>query len=316
MKLADFKLTAADFGIFGRNLQRPECVWTDSDGVWVSDARGGVSRVGADGEPQLLGSGIAEPNGFSRRPDGSFVVAGLADGGLHLISLDGTTRKLLDSFDGKPLGTVNYACADGPDRVWLSVMTRAPQWHDPLTTQVRDGYILRIDDNGAKCAIVADNLDLTNEVKVSPDSRYLYVAETLGCRIARFPIRPDGTLAAKEIVGPQSLGRGAFPDGFTFDPFGNVWVTLISQNGLCVIDSAGDLHSVFRDMNEAAVEAMVVGAEQRNGSGDHLVACAAVDGPLRLPTSLAFGGPDGRTAYVGSVVTPHLATFQLPERLD
>lgn len=316
MKLADFKLTAADFGVFGRNLQRPECVWTDRDGVWASDARGGVCRVHADDDPELLGSGIADPNGFSRRPDGSFVVAGLADGGLHLIAPDGKTSTLLDNLEGRPLGTVNYACADGPERIWLSVMTRAPRWDAALTTQVRDGYILRVDGNGARCAIVADGLDLTNEVKVSPDGRHLYAAETLGCRITRFPIRSDGSLGDKEIVGPQSLGRGAFPDGITFDPFGNLWVTLISQNGLCAIDRQGDLHIVFRDDNAEAVEAMVVGAEQRNGSGDHLVGCAAVEGPLRLPTSLAFGGPDGRTAYVGSVVLPHLPTFRLPERLE
>ncbi|MGH1559414.1 hypothetical protein ACRAWD_20480 [Caulobacter segnis] len=87
MKLADFKLTAADFGVFGHGLSRPECVWIDHDGVWASDARGGVVRVVEDGEPALLGEGVAEPNGYSRRPDGSFVVAGLADGGLHRASL-------------------------------------------------------------------------------------------------------------------------------------------------------------------------------------------------------------------------------------
>jgi hypothetical protein len=83
-----------------------------------------------------------------------------------------------------------------------------------------------------------------------------------------------------------------------------------------VIDRRGDLHIVYRDINEEAVEAMVIGAERHNGRGDHLVACASVEGPLRLPTSIAFGGPDGRTAYVGSVVLPHLPTFQLPESLD
>ncbi len=120
------------------------------------------------------------------------------------------------------------------------------------------------------------------------------------------------SLGDKETVGPESLGRGAFPDGFAFDAFGNVWVTLIGQNGLCAIDGRGDLHIVFRDMNERAVEIMAAGVEQRNGTVDHLVACASEHGPLRLPTSLAFGGPDGRVAYVGTLLLPHLATFRLP----
>ncbi len=313
MNIADFRLSTADLRIFGRGLQRPECVWVDGDGVWASDARGGVARVQADGDPELLGSGIVDTNGFSRRPDGSFVVAGIGDGGLHLIAPDGATRKLLDSFDGKPLGTVNCAWADGPDRIWLSVMTRSPHWHAGLTSQVRDGYILRVDGDGARCAIVADGLDLTNEVKVSPDGRHLYAAETLGCRIVRFALRPDGSLGNKETVGPESLGRGAFPDGFAFDPFGNVWVTIISRNGLSAIDRHGDLHVVYHDANEAAVEAMTVGVERRNGTVEHLVACASARGPLRLPTSLAFGGPDGRTAYVGSLLAEHLPTFRLPD---
>jgi sugar lactone lactonase YvrE len=312
MKLSEFKLTAADFKAFGQGLQRPECVWPDRDGLWASDLRGGVAHVRKDGDPTILGSGIAEPNGFSRRPDGSFLVAGIGDGCLYLIAPDGKTRKLLDSFDGKPLGTINYAWADGPDRIWLSLMTRAPQWSAGLTSHRPDGYILRID--GGRSEIVADGLDLTNEVKVSPDGRHLYAVETLGCCVVRFAIRPDGSLGNKENVG--RLGRGALPDGFAFDAHGNVWVTIITQNGLFVIDRRGDVHIVFRDMNKEAVEVLARGVEQRNGVVDHLVACDRENGPLRLPTSIAFGGPGGRTAYVGSLLLPHIPTFQLPESLE
>lgn len=315
MKISEFKLNAGDFRTFGRGLQNPECVWLDKDGVWASDLRGGVAHVRKDADPELLGSGIVITNGFSRRPDGSFVVAGIGDGGLHLILPGGETRTLLDGLDGKPLGTVNYACANGPDRIWLSVMTRLPRWHDALTSAITDGYILRVEGNGTRCEIVADGLDLTNEVKISPDGLYLYAVETMGCRIIRFPIRRDGTLGDKELVGPESLGRGALPDGIAFDAMGNIWITIISQNGLYVIDKHGDVHVVYRDMNDAAVETIAAGIENRNGNVDHLTACDSPSGPLRLPTSLAFGGADGRTAYIGTLLLPHLATFQLPESL-
>jgi sugar lactone lactonase YvrE len=316
VKISDFKLTGRDFGICSKGLERPECVVIGKDGIWVSDARGGVSLLNARGEPKLLGSGIVEPNGFSRRPDGSFVVAGIGDGALHAIAYDGTTRRLLDRFDGKPLGAVNYACADGDDRIWLSVMTRASPWHAALTATKIDGYVLRVEDDGRRCDIVADGLDLTNEVKVSPDGLYLYAVETFGCRIVRFPIRSDGSLGRKELVGPKSLGRGAFPDGITFDRWGNLWITVITDNGLYVIDKSGDLHIVYRDANEQAVEILAKAVEHRNGVVDQLAACVTQTGPLQLPTSIAFGGPDGRTAYVGSVALPHLATFRLPETLE
>ncbi|HUO03014.1 MAG TPA: SMP-30/gluconolactonase/LRE family protein [Rhizomicrobium sp.] len=314
MKVSDFKLTRKDFGVFGAGLERPECVWPDHDGVWVSDARGGLCCIAPDGRTRLLGSGIVEANGFSRRPDGGFVVAGIGDGGLHLIAPDGRTRALLDRIEGKSLGAVNYACADGDDRIWLSVMTRALPWSAALTSKKIDGYILRVDGNGARHEIVADGLDLTNEVKLSPDRRHLYAVETLGSRILRYPIRSDGSLGPREIVA--HLDRGVYPDGITFDPFGNLWFTVINQNGLSVIDRRGDVHMVFRDMIEGAVEAMVQGVEQRNGTVEQLVACNVADGPLQLPTSLAFGGADKRTVYVGTVVLSNLATFRLPERLE
>lgn len=315
MSIAAFKLTAADFAPYGRALERPECVWIDREGVWASDARGGVSRVHADREPQILGAGIADPNGFSRRPDGSFVVAGLSDGRLYRIDPRGETRVLLESIDGRPLGAVNYACADGPQRIWLSVMTRHLPWVPAMQSAQADGYILRIDRDGARAEVVADGLDLTNEVKVSPDGRHLYAAETLGGRIVRFPIRSDGSLGAKERVGPDSLGRGALPDGLTFDASGNIWVTIISQNALHVIDRDGATHVVYSDANPLAVEAIARAVEERTGTLDHLLACMAVAGPLRLPTSLAFGGPDGRTVFIGSVGLTHLLTFRAPAGL-
>ena len=315
MRLAEFTLSAGSFATFGRGLHRPECVWVDADGVWASDARGGVCRVHPDLAPQRLGSGIAEPNGFSRRPDGTFVVAGLADGRLYAIGPDGQTRTLLSSLDGVALGTVNYACADGAQRIWLSVMTRHLPWLAAFAAPIRDGYIVRVEPQGP-AEIVADGLDLTNEVKVSPDGRHLYAVETLGGRISRFEIRPNGSLGPKERVGPETLGRGALPDGITFDAHGNLWVTIISSNAILVIDRDGAVHTVYRDANAAAVEAIARAVEMRSGTLEHLVACAQVDGPLRLPTSLAFGGPDGRTAFVGSVGLDHLATFSVPPALS
>jgi gluconolactonase len=315
MSISQFKLTAADLVPYGQGLRRPECVWIDQEGVWASDARGGVSRVHVDRDPDVLGTGIADPNGFSRRPDGSFVVAGLTDGRLHQITPDGRTRVLLDSVDGMPLGAVNYACSDGPQRVWVSVMTRHLPWVPAMQTSKHDGYILRVDGDDARAQIVADGLDLTNEVKVSPDGRHLYAVETLGGRIVRFPIRANGSLGEKERVGPDSLGRGALPDGLTFDPAGNIWVTIISQNAIQVIDRDGAAHVVYADANAAAVAAMAEAVEQRTGTLDHLLACTAVAGPLRLPTSLAFGGADGRTAFLGSVGLTHLLTFRVPSGL-
>jgi sugar lactone lactonase YvrE len=187
------------------------------------------------------------------------------------------------------------------------MMTRSERWFHALNTKP-DGYILLIDRGHAR--IVADDLHLTNEVKVHPGGRYLYGVETLGKRVFRFPIAANGDLGRKEIFGPSDLGHGALPDGFTFDQDGNVWVTIITRNGIVVISEDGETRTIYEEPKLDAVDAMVTALKQKNATGEHLGACAGEK--LNLPTSLAFGGADRRTVYVGSLGLPHLITFQSP----
>jgi sugar lactone lactonase YvrE len=197
--LKNFSLRLRDFTAFGSGLTRPECVRADSQGVWASDDRGGIARVTQDGVAELRGEGIYEPNGYSRDPDGTFVVAGLKDNKVFRIDPFGRVSVVIDSFQGKPLGTVNTAWIDMRGRIWVSMMTRRERWHDALNTPP-DGYILLIESGRAR--IVADGLHLTNEVKVHPSGHYLYGVETLGKRVFRFPIAANGDLGKKEIFGP------------------------------------------------------------------------------------------------------------------
>jgi sugar lactone lactonase YvrE len=157
---------------------------------------------------------------------------------------------------------------------------------------------------------VADDLHLTNEVKVHPNGRHLYGVETLGKRVFRFAIGADGDLGQKEIFGPADLGHGALPDGFIFDQDGNVWVTIITRNGIAVVSEEGEAHTVYEEANLAAVDALVAAMQRGAATTEHLIACAGTT--LNLPTSLSFGGADGRTVYVGSLGLPHLLTFNAP----
>ena len=200
--LKNFTLRLQDFSTFGSGLTRPECVRADSQGVWASDDRGGIARVTQDGVAEIRGEGIFEPNGYSRAPDGAFIVAGLKDNKVFRIDPSGRTSVLLDNFQGRPLGTVNTAWVDTQGRIWVSMMTRREHWYDALNSPP-DGYILLIE--GGRARIVADQLHLTNEVKVHPSGEYLYGVETLGKRIFRYPIAANGDLGKKELFGPLGI---------------------------------------------------------------------------------------------------------------
>jgi gluconolactonase len=306
-KLKNFALRPADLDVFGAGLTRPECVRADRDGVWASDDRGGIARVTQNGVAELRGAGVYEPNGYSRTSDGAFIVAGLKDNKVFRIDADGRVSVILDQFRGKALGTVNTAWTDAQDRVWVSMMTRKERWFQALNTPP-DGYILLIEHGQAR--IVADELHLTNEIKVHPNGKYLYGVETLGKRVFRFPIASNGDLGQKEIFGPADLGHGALPDGFNFDQDGNIWVTIITRNGIMVISEDGGMHTIYEEPKLAAIDAMVKAMQQKTATADHLIACAGEK--LNLPTSLDFGGTDRRTVYVGSLGLPHLVRFNSP----
>jgi sugar lactone lactonase YvrE len=305
--LKDFTLRLQDFSVFGSGLTRPECVRADAQGVWASDDRGGIARVTQNGVAELRGEGVYEPNGYSRTSDGTFIVAGLKDNKVFRIDPAGRVSVVVDSFQGKPLGTVNTAWVDMRGRIWVSMMTRRERWYDALNTPP-DGYILLIEQGRAR--IVADGLHLTNEVKVHPNGEYLYGVETLGKRIFRFPIAANGDLGKKEIFGPADLGHGALPDGFIFDNDGNVWVTIITRNGIMIVSEDGETHVVYEEPKRDAVDALVAALGQKSASAADLVACAGEK--LTLPTSLSFGGEDRRTVYVGSLGLPHLMAFRSP----
>ena len=306
-ELKNFALRPADFSVFGAGLMRPECVRTDQDGVWASDDRGGIARVTQSGVAELRGQGVYEPNGYSRAPDGAFIVAGLKDNKVFRIDPSGRTSVVLDQFEGKALGTVNTAWADARGRIWVSMMTRRERWFQALNTKP-DGYILLIEKGQAR--IVADELHLTNEIKVHPNGEHLYGVETLGKRVFRFPIASNGDLGRKEIFGPADLGHGALPDGFNFDREGNIWLTIITRNGIMVISKDGETHTIYEEPRQEALDAMVTAMQKKTATADHLIACAGEK--LNLPTSLAFGGADGRTVYVGSLGLSHLIAFKSP----
>lgn len=281
----------------GRGLQRPECVHCTAQGdVFVSDWRGGVTRIRPDGSQQLIvaksgeGPRPVRTNGFAILPDGSFLLAHLdeAAGGVYRLSPDGQLTPFLPD-----LPPTNFVHVDAAGRTWVTVSTRLVPRTLARKPGHADGYILLHDARGAR--IVADGLGFTNEAKVDPSGEWLYVNETFARRVSRFRIARDGDLGRRETFA--DFGRGVFPDGLDFDAEGGVWITSIFSNRLIRIAPDRSQRVLLEDNDPAFVERV----EAMFGSGELASAelPATPAARIRNLSSSAFGGAGLRTLYLG-----------------
>jgi gluconolactonase len=279
-----FKLSAEQIQFVGRDLSRPECVIAEPDGtLWVSDNRASVTRIDPDGAQERLGAAGGVANGLAMDRQGRIYVADIDGERVYRLLRDGRHEVVLDAFEGGRLGAVNFVYLDSLDRLWVTVSTRTQPRKLAVERPIPDGYILVVDGDGPRK--VADGLCFTNEIRIDAEGRFVYIAETARGHVSRQAIHPDGSLGPREVYGPSPVAPGARIDGIAFDSAGNLWVTEITRNGLVVITPEGTAHKVFEDPAGLT---------------------------LNFPTSIAFGGPDRRTAYIGSLNMDRLACFEAP----
>jgi sugar lactone lactonase YvrE len=298
----------------GRGLVRPECVLaTRSGDFFTADWRGGVVHIRSDGSQTIYKGALPDgrplrPNGIALRKNGNFLLADLGEelGGVFELSREGSVRPVLFEVDGIELPPSNFVFEDSMGRIWVTVSTR----HRPRALAYRgdiaDGFIALKDEKGAR--IVADNLGYTNEAAISPDGAYLYVNETFARRLTRFRLGKEGPLGGREIV--TTFGKGTFPDGLSFDVDGGVWITSIASNRVIWVSPEGSQQIIVQDADEAHIDWVEEAFQTGTMGRPHLDQCAGK--VLKNISSLAFGGEDLRTAYLGCLLGDSLACFSSP----
>jgi sugar lactone lactonase YvrE len=297
------------FEPLGSGLHRPECVLgTPAGDVFVPDWRGGVAVVRADGRQEAWlahNPGLdLRPNAIALQADGSFLLANLGDaGGIWRLDRQGTLTPWLVEIDGVPLPPANFVTVDEQGRTWVTVSTRHRPRQRAWRTDVADGFVVLVDERGAR--IFADGLHYTNECRPDPSGEWLYVVETFGRRLTRFRIAPAGGLRSPEVV--LTMGHGSWPDGFAFDQHRGIWITSLVSNRLLRFDGE-TLHTVIEEANTAHVDAVEEAFASGQMRAEHL---GPIPGTrLQHVTSIAFGGPDLRTAYVGCLHTDCIFRFR------
>lgn len=309
----------------GKDLQRPECIIAQPDGtLWSADARGGVMRIGTDGSQQLLApqqaagegvsfeqryvqsQGVSLPNGLALTPDGDFIICNWGMDRIERLDRKGCLHVLHDNLDGKPLGKTNFPLLDSKGRIWFTVTTTMQPWTDSINSGVLDGYIGVIDDKGLR--IVAEGFGGTNEIRFDDNEEWLYVVESNARRISRLRLQADGSLTDREVYGPSQLE--GFPDGFAFDSFGNLWVTLVMSDKLIAITPEGEVLTLLDDGNPQATATLNQHYAAKTLTPEIMAAARGSLAPWMA--SLTFGGPDLQTVYLGSLQGNRIPWFRSP----
>jgi gluconolactonase len=324
--ILNFAVEQSAIQYIGNDLQRPECILAERDGsLWSADARGGVVRISPDGKQQIItqqrsghfqavtseASRYLEgtlPNGLAFARNGDILISNFGTDCLELMSRDGATRVLADSIDGEPIGKVNFVLRDSQDRIWITVSTRIKNWMHALRTDLPDGYIARYIDG--KFRIVADGFHFTNEIRMDAREEFMYVVETTGGCVSRLRVGKDGSLSNREVFGPSSLGKGAWPDGIAFDAVGNLWGTMVYSDRLFVLTPQGDFRLLLDQGDPKKVDDLerAFFANEVN----ERVLFATGQGISPWMASVTFGGPDLQTIYIGSLKGKKIPYFRAP----
>jgi sugar lactone lactonase YvrE len=298
----------------GSGLVRPECVLATASGeLYTADWRGGVAHLLPDGSQRLYAARLPDdqplrPNGIALLADGSFLLAqlGAEDGGVYRLHRDGRVEPWLITVDGQPLPPTNFALVENDKSIWVTVSTRHQPRSAAYRADVADGFIVRVDPQGAR--IVADGLGYTNEVALHPSGRWLYVNETFARRLSRFERRADGSLGPRETV--CRFGAGTFPDGLAFDEAGHAWVVSIVSNRLLRVSPEGDVVVWLEDADAQHLQWVEAAFQAGQMGRPHLDEVKS--SRLRNISSIAFTGADRRTAVLGCLLGDSLATLRVP----
>lgn len=308
----------------GEDLQRPECILAERDGtLWSADARGGVMRIGPDGNQELIAqvesgsfAGATDeanrfttgtlPNGLAFDRNGDLLISNFGTDRLERMKRTGESTVMADQVDGQPIGKVNFVLRDSKDRIWLTVSTRITNWMQAVNPNIADGYVALLDDKGLR--IVADGFRFTNEIRLDANEEYLYVVETAGPCITRLRVQEDGSLTDREVFGPTDLGGP--PDGIAFDAYGNLWGTLVMVDKLFVLTPQGDMRIVLDDGDPVTSKAFMDAFWRGEATPELMLAAGGKIAPWFA--SLTFGGPDLRTLYIGSLRGTRIPAFRAP----
>lgn len=238
-------------------------------GLLFSDARrGGVYRLPATGECQVVIAHRRGIGGLALHEEGGLVVSGrnVAHKALDTDEGAAPTVVLLDATAQPRTASFNDLTVDGQGRVYVGSLATGALEAAERGQSPDPGAFFLIDLDGSS-RVVADRVLMPNGTAHCPDGSLIYLADSARRLVFRFHVDEEtGALGNQEVAFEVDAG---VPDGVAGGEDGSIWVALAHAGMIGRYDQTGRL-----------VQKLEV--------------------PDPMVTSLCFGGEDGRSLYVTS----------------
>ncbi|WP_320838646.1 SMP-30/gluconolactonase/LRE family protein [Zhongshania sp.] len=300
----------ANLAQIGSGLNRPECVLAAQDGaIYTGDWTHGIARIAPDGttgpavEADVIGQGF-RPNGIAMTADGDFLFANMSRvGGVWRVGRQGEVKPFATEMDSQPIPPTNFVLVDG-DRAWITISSTTRN-HDHFTAEANTGKILLVQDGNITLA--ADGLNWTNELRISPDGRYLFVNETFACRTTRYEVAAGGKLTNPiQLIYPEDT----YPDGMAFDVEGGLWIACVISNRLIRVEPDLSWRVLFEDADRTELETTASAYSRGCLTWDQI--SQSRGSRVSNLSSIAFGGADLKTIYLGGLGIGAVQMLQSP----
>ncbi len=204
---------------------------------------------------------------FAFRGGGGFVL-GMQSGAALIDHWDDSPRPFgPQPLSGRPHHRMNDGRTDPVGRFWLGSLNAAKD--------IPDAALYRLDTDGTLTA-VAKKMTTCNTAAFTFDGRRFAHSDTPSHQTSLYDCDPaTGTLSNRRLLHafPPGVGPGlGRPDGASFDMDGCLWIAMFDGWRVVRLSPTGALLADIRL-------------------------------PVQRPTMIAFGGPDGRTAFVTTATT-------------
>ncbi|NIA24468.1 MAG: SMP-30/gluconolactonase/LRE family protein [Gammaproteobacteria bacterium] len=263
--------------IFARDVANPEGPVLLGDGSWAVTEMdlGSITEFSADGSVRWTVAKTGRPNGLALDTDGNLWVAESEDQALLRVSPNGEITTIARGPSDLPFLWPNDLCF-GPDGALYMTDSGVPlaafEGIDPPEAAYDvsvDGRVYRIDPVSGECEVLDRGLQFANGIAWGPGGHQLYVSETLTGNIYRYKLEGARLVGERNLFAnvmrsaPKSYGRTAGPDGMAFDEEGRLYVTVLGQGDIAVVETEGDVRHYLEVPGDLPTNVAFAGAGER-----------------------------------------------------